>query len=503
MKNYYNELNITEEASLEEVKKAYRKLAMKYHPDRNAGSKSSEEKFKKILEAYNELTKYIQAGKPSYYQSKNTTYQNGNPTSNNTQNNTNTSSNGNNNYRQPHQESFFYKDYKKENEEGYIYDNYIFNASRQQAYNKNQYVHEREIILNSSIFDQSGYKSEFLDSAFNFYEQIPKLKHKEFTKQYNMLYNAYQIKIKNNTSHWMEQLLFSHLVINIYASYIQGSRKFAENIAMLYNNQALVAKTQIFIVISQMLHAYVKQLFTVNINKQTKEMWLEDKSEHFKSYHANEFLLTSLKNKYYETNLLSFMLWLDLKFYHRTQFFNHNCVQRTQTYLEKKQLDIEINNHKKDKPKLYEQVIEEVKAKKVSYSSISHMSNMAAHYLINRINELDKNKGKLKDCDLFYPSQGKLAINLNSELMSSNGKLEAFLIKNKIKLKDWFGNDPVAKTKTNYNKRAYSFKKLTSINLSRLITVLIILLAVWAYNKIPHFSSIRNMNTYQNQMDNR
>jgi curved DNA-binding protein CbpA len=507
MKNYYKELNITEEASLEEVKKAYRKLAMKYHPDRNAGSKSSEEKFKKILEAYNELTKYIQAGKPSYYQSKNNTYHNGNSTQNQTNNNTNNTNNGtyqNYDFKRPQPESFFYKDYKTEKEEGYIYDNYIFNASRQKAYDKNQYVYEKEISLNPSIFDQSGYKSEFLDNVFSFYEQIPRLKHKEFTKQYNMLYNAYQIKVKNNTAHWMEQLLFSYIVINIYASYIQGSRKFAENIAMLYNNQALVAKTQIFVNISQMLHAYARQLFTVNINKQTKEMWLEDEKEYFKSYHAHEFLLTPLKNKYYNTNLLSFMLWLDFKFYHRTQFFNHNCVQRTQTYLEKKELDVVINNARKEKPQLYEQVIKEVKEGQASYSAISHMSNMAAHYLINRIGELEKKKGKLRNCDLFCPSHGKLAINLNSQLMSSNGNLENFLLKNKIKLKDWFGSDPVAKVQKTYNKSAYSFKKLTSINLSRLITVLIIIVAIWAYNKMPHFSSVRNMNnTYQNQMENR
>ena len=50
--DYYKTLNINKNASESEIKKAYRKLAMKYHPDRNKGDKSAEEMFKKISEAY-------------------------------------------------------------------------------------------------------------------------------------------------------------------------------------------------------------------------------------------------------------------------------------------------------------------------------------------------------------------------------------------------------------------------------------------------------------------
>ncbi|MFZ2324907.1 MAG: J domain-containing protein [Ignavibacteriaceae bacterium] len=50
-KDYYKILGVEKSASPDEIKKAYRKLAMKHHPDRNAGNKSSEEKFKEITEA--------------------------------------------------------------------------------------------------------------------------------------------------------------------------------------------------------------------------------------------------------------------------------------------------------------------------------------------------------------------------------------------------------------------------------------------------------------------
>jgi len=50
--DYYGILGVDENASSGEIKKAYRKLAVKYHPDKNPGDKKAEDKFKKISEAY-------------------------------------------------------------------------------------------------------------------------------------------------------------------------------------------------------------------------------------------------------------------------------------------------------------------------------------------------------------------------------------------------------------------------------------------------------------------
>jgi molecular chaperone DnaJ len=55
MADFYSVLEIARGASDDEIKSAYRKLAMKYHPDRNNGSKDAEEKFKQITEAYDVL----------------------------------------------------------------------------------------------------------------------------------------------------------------------------------------------------------------------------------------------------------------------------------------------------------------------------------------------------------------------------------------------------------------------------------------------------------------
>lgn len=55
-KDYYEILGVPRNATLEEIKKAYRRLALKYHPDRNKGNKEAEEKFKEITEAYEVLS---------------------------------------------------------------------------------------------------------------------------------------------------------------------------------------------------------------------------------------------------------------------------------------------------------------------------------------------------------------------------------------------------------------------------------------------------------------
>lgn len=54
-KDYYSVLGVGKKATAEEIKKAYRKLAVKYHPDKNQGNKTAEEKFKEISEAYEVL----------------------------------------------------------------------------------------------------------------------------------------------------------------------------------------------------------------------------------------------------------------------------------------------------------------------------------------------------------------------------------------------------------------------------------------------------------------
>jgi curved DNA-binding protein len=73
-KDYYEVLGLKKGATPEELKKAYRKLAVKYHPDKNQGDKSAEERFKEINEAYAVLSdpekkaKYDQFGAAGFHQ---------------------------------------------------------------------------------------------------------------------------------------------------------------------------------------------------------------------------------------------------------------------------------------------------------------------------------------------------------------------------------------------------------------------------------------------------
>jgi molecular chaperone DnaJ len=56
MSDYYTVLNLQHDASSEQIKKSYRELALKYHPDRNPNNPEAEEKFKVINEAYSVLS---------------------------------------------------------------------------------------------------------------------------------------------------------------------------------------------------------------------------------------------------------------------------------------------------------------------------------------------------------------------------------------------------------------------------------------------------------------
>ena len=55
-RDFYEILGVNKSSSQEEIKKAYRKVAIKYHPDKNPDDKAAEEKFKEAAEAYEVLS---------------------------------------------------------------------------------------------------------------------------------------------------------------------------------------------------------------------------------------------------------------------------------------------------------------------------------------------------------------------------------------------------------------------------------------------------------------
>ena len=72
MGDFYDTLGVSKNADAKEIKSAYRKVAMKYHPDKNPGDSAAEEKFKEAAEAYSILsdsqkrTQYDQFGHAAF-----------------------------------------------------------------------------------------------------------------------------------------------------------------------------------------------------------------------------------------------------------------------------------------------------------------------------------------------------------------------------------------------------------------------------------------------------
>ena len=64
-RDFYEVLGLQKGASDDEIKKAFRKMAMKYHPDKNPGDKEAEEKFKEVNEAYSVLSDADKKAKPA------------------------------------------------------------------------------------------------------------------------------------------------------------------------------------------------------------------------------------------------------------------------------------------------------------------------------------------------------------------------------------------------------------------------------------------------------
>ena len=72
MKDYYYILGVNKTATSDEIKKAYRKLSMKFHPDKNQGDSFFEERFKEIQEAYEGLADSIKRSAYNAHYSANT-----------------------------------------------------------------------------------------------------------------------------------------------------------------------------------------------------------------------------------------------------------------------------------------------------------------------------------------------------------------------------------------------------------------------------------------------
>ena len=69
-RDYYETLGVNKSADKEAIKKAYRKLAKKYHPDTNAGNPHAEEMFKDVTEAYNVLSDEKNTYRPAFFASE-------------------------------------------------------------------------------------------------------------------------------------------------------------------------------------------------------------------------------------------------------------------------------------------------------------------------------------------------------------------------------------------------------------------------------------------------
>lgn len=142
MKDYYKILNISMEANNDEIKKAFRSLAKKYHPDRNPDDKDALRKFQEVNEAYEVLSKENTRKK---YDNERANFKNKNNNETDGRNNRNNRSNNQNRKYQDKGESI-------ENLNKYFESFFGFNANTNDI-NKDKLKNEKNPIDTSKMFE--------------------------------------------------------------------------------------------------------------------------------------------------------------------------------------------------------------------------------------------------------------------------------------------------------------------------------------------------------------
>ena len=149
MSNYYEILGVSKTATADEIKKAYRTLAFKYHPDRNPGNSEAEEKFKQISAAYDVLGD--ESKRRQYdmgYSSDNYSYD--------------SSSSGNQQYQRQYQ--YTYSNPCGDDHFWEWFNRAQYKTRNQQAQNSNQYYNQYDNSYNASNEPES--KGDHLSMLF-------------------------------------------------------------------------------------------------------------------------------------------------------------------------------------------------------------------------------------------------------------------------------------------------------------------------------------------------
>lgn len=203
MNKYFTILFLSETASLSDVKKAYRKLAKKYHPDKNSGSEEFSEKFRNIQEAYEKITEYFKSKKQNTEKTKEAYNQS---SKTNSTNNKST----NNSKKTENQKAENWKVEKDELEE--------------------EFEQNNKVVLNYSIgenieigyFEYNVLKFEYLKTVGN---QI-------FKAEVDGIYLMIELKVinKTNIQHNLHNYMFR--LSNVNNDYFEYSTKGLSTIAM-------------------------------------------------------------------------------------------------------------------------------------------------------------------------------------------------------------------------------------------------------------------------------
>lgn len=466
MKKYYTILCLSENASQDDVKKAYRKLAMKYHPDRNPDNKEAEENFKNVKEAYEILYAHLEKAQlpPEIEaifrkaQETNKAYSNNKSSKESAYKpqNTQTTNSHANTYAKAQNEAdvkFKFTEKPTENKKGFERNNQPHEAEKSPSEDKKQNTANKQTNINQAG-NQHAYKKRTqtnYDFASHFFKDTFK---PQANPIFNLKFSSVLLEELNylsdsnhwtektfvdnldklqdsNTLHWFEKLALCQFLFDITQASTQTHLKdYDKTIKSLTLN-----------VVKECFHSFVAiEKADLEINYKLNQFKIvnynNDKS--LKSFFA-EFFLTPIKHPHYQVNTFNLIEKMDIKisYFHPNAPKDTNFSQYLASLLEKEVLAQHLENLKTQKKQAWLTLVDEIEQKKVSLSAVVCLNNIPLHYAINRIEEIYEQKGVLEDYSFFKVKDNNLILNINCPEIIEDNALEKLLTNKGFIVQEW------------------------------------------------------------------
>ena len=439
MQHYYKVLNLSVGASMEDIKKSYRRLAMKYHPDRHNGDKVFEEKLKDINKAYTELCAFEEARREGRKPAPARKTDGSNFSDKHPFEHTHEWWKK---YTQPEENNTTEKP-KKETPRAKPEDTY-----QKPGRSKTAKVHAAILSVDDAIFKHEGIARVFEQVIHAFKTELnvtPDI-NEQWLKAYDYL------KKGAKQAHWQDIYLASDYLI-------QQSQEESFTLLQECSELSLIYLKNI----QHMLGIFFSHDKDIEIDlyEEQKRIVVKDKKSKLQNRHFYQFFLNNFKNSYHSFRVFSSFKLIEASIVHFNGYQHNDMTTLIDNFQEKAVLEELLLDLKNQKTVAWRQMMDEIRQGLISFSAIHCLKNLPYHYAINRIFEIEQNliASKLEAYDFLTLRQEKITFNLDSISLKDEGALDKLLLHKKCKIEEWEEQDEPVQGANEEYVHSPAFKK--------------------------------------------